>query len=87
MEVESMLEMKQEISFTGESKFDGVVAARYTAKISSDDPNDITISNYQVDKSLYKEKRKDCNQDRADFEDIVYAEQDKMIAEQEGTEQ
>lgn len=83
----NMLEMKREISFTGESTFDGVVAARYTAKISSDDPNDIKMSNYQVDRSLYKENRKVCNQDKIEFEYMVYAEQDKMITEQEGVEQ
>lgn len=82
-----MLEMKREISFTGESKFDGIVAARYTAKIRSDDPNDITMSNYQVNKSLYKENRKVCNQDKMEFEDMIYAEQDRMITEQEGAEQ
>lgn len=54
----NMLEMKREISFTGESTFDGVVAARYV-----------------------------CNQDKMEFEYMVYAEQDKMITEQEGVEQ
>lgn len=75
-----MLTTRKIITYTGESKIDGVTAENYQASINSDNPEDMTISSWQSNKSLYKANRTTCRKDSADFEDMVYAIQDEMIA-------
>lgn len=78
-----MLKVERSITLTGESIIDGVQAEGYSAKISSENPDGITFSNWQANKTLYKANRTQCRQDAADFEDAAYAVQDEMIAEKE----
>lgn len=78
-----MLTTRKTITYTGESKIDGVTAENYQASINSDNPEDMTISSWQSNKSLYKANRTTCRKDSADFEDMVYAVQDEMIAAME----
>lgn len=78
-----MLKVEKSITLTGASIIDGAQAEGYSAKISSENPDDITFSNWQVNKALYKANRTQCRQDAADFEDAAYAVQDEMIAEKE----
>lgn len=78
-----MLTFKKEITLTGTSKIDGVVAAGYQAKINSDNPEDMTISVWQSDKDLYKNNRATCRADQAAFEDTAYILQEELIAEKE----
>ena len=75
-----MLSNQKSITYTGQSLIDGVVAEQYSATINSNNPKDLTISSWQTDGALYKEHRTECRQDQANFEDMVYAEQDKLIA-------
>lgn len=75
------LEMKKEITLTGESKIDGVTAEYYRAVINSENPDDMTITSVQRDKALYKANRAVCRADNAEFEEAAYALQDGMLAE------
>lgn len=81
-----MLKVSQKITITGESVINGVSVAGFTAAIKSEDPSDITFSNWQNDKQAYKENRTAVRADLAEFEDYAYARQDELLAEgyQEG---
>ena len=55
----------------------------YSCTISSENPEDIRISRYQMGtegKKLYKEHREQCHADYAAFEDAAYQIQDSMLA-------
>lgn len=78
-----MLTTKKTISITGTSAIDGVIAERYRAEIDQEDPADTAIIATQANKSLYKENRTACREDRAAFEEYVYALQDEMLAAEE----
>lgn len=75
-----MLKTTQEITFTGKSVVNDVEVEGYTARIKSDNPEDITFSSWQINKELYKQNRTQCRADQAEFEDMVYTKQDEMIA-------
>lgn len=75
-----MLTTKKSITLTGTSTIDGVTAERYTANINEDDPDNMTVTSVQANKSLYKENRETCRVDRNEFEEVAYALQDEMIA-------
>lgn len=81
-----MLEMKKSITITGTSTINGVIAEGYTAKIDSDNPENINFSSYQQDKAVYKANRTQCRADSAEFEDACYEIQDEMIAEKAAEE-
>lgn len=76
-----MLKTNKAITIKGNSIIDGKNAAGYQAVINSDNPEDMTITNWQIDKTLYKENREQCRADQAAFEDAAYALQNEMIAE------
>ena len=76
-----MLKKEREISCTGKSVIDGVEVVGFSAKINLADPSNVTFSSWQINKDLYKENRSQCRTDEAEFEDFVYEEQDKLIAE------
>lgn len=75
------LTAKKEITLTGESKIDGVVAEVYRAVINSENPDDMTLTAVQMDKALYKANRTTCRADNAEFEDMAYTLQDTLLAE------
>lgn len=75
------LTAKKEITLTGESKIDGVVAEVYRAVINSENPDDMTLTAVQRDKALYKANRTTCRADNAEFEDMAYTLQDTLLAE------
>lgn len=85
---------KKSVTITGQSvieKTEGevttkVVAEGYSATIDSTNPEDMNISSWQQDKAAYKANRVQCRKDAADFEDMVYNVQDKMIAEKAASE-
>lgn len=78
-----MLNLEKSVTLIGASMINGVQAEGYTAKINSENPDDITFSNWQTDKKLYKENRDQCRKDSADFEDAAYAVQDEMISDRD----
>ena len=75
-----MLRIRKNITLNGESIFEEKQAAGFSAVINSENPEDMTINQWQANKSLYKEKRADINADFAEFQDAAYALQDEMIA-------
>ncbi len=75
--------IKKNITITATSQIAGKNVEGYSATINSDKPEDVNFSQYQTDKEAYKQNRVQCRKDNADFEDIVYAIQDQMIAEKE----
>ena len=81
-----MLKIKKNIELTGQSMIEGTQVEYYTAKIESDNPENITFSSVRTDKTLYKDNRAQCRQDAAEFEDAAYALQDELIAEKAATE-
>lgn len=76
-----MLNIKRSITLMGSSVINGEQAEGYQAVIDSSNPEDMTISSWQVNKALYKANRVDCRKDAADFEDAAYELQDSLIAE------
>ena len=78
-----MLNYKKSVTLTGGSYIEGVQAEGYSATINSDNPEDITLTSWQTDKTLYKANRSQCRADAAEFEDVAYALQDEMIAEKQ----
>ena len=75
-----MLQSRKKITVEGESVINGVVVQGYRAEINSDNPEDIVISEWIVDKNGYKDNRVQARQDNSDFEDMAYALQDELIA-------
>lgn len=76
-----MLEIRETITIMGKSVIDGVEVCGYQAQISSTNPNDMNLTDWQNNKELYKANRAVCRKDQADFEDYAYSVQDKMLAE------
>lgn len=76
-----MLETKKSITFNGYSRFNGVLAAEYQAIINSEDPEGMTLSVWIRNPALYKENRTTCRAESDEFETMVYAYQDEMIAD------
>lgn len=81
-----MLEIKEKITITGKSMIDGVETCGYQAQIDSSNPADIQLTDWQVNKELYKANRAECRADQAAFEDYAYTIQDEMLAKVESTE-
>ncbi len=82
-----MLKMEKKMILTGQTIINGAVAENHTATIDSSDPENISISSFQQDKAACKANRIQCRADKAEFEDMVYALQDEMIAELSGKEE
>lgn len=78
-----MLELKKKITINGKSIIDGVEVCGYQAQIDSANPEDIVLTDWQVNKEMYKANRSECRADQADFEDYAYSVQDELIAEAE----
>ena len=76
-----MLKTTQKTTLKGESVIDGIVVSVFTASIDSEDPNQITFSSTQINKTVYKENRVAVRADEAEFEDYAYALQDEMLGE------
>lgn len=76
-----MLKTNKATTIKGFSVIEGKNAAGFQAVINSDNPEDMTITNWQMDKALYKANREQCRADQAAFEDAAYALQNEMIAE------
>lgn len=81
-----MLKMEERITLTGRTIIDGKEVCRYQANISSENPSDVTFSEVQVNKELYKENRSVRYAEREEFENHVYELQDSMLAKAENKE-
>ena len=75
-----MLEIKQKTTLTAKTIIDGVEICGYQAQIDSENPENLVISEYKINKDAYKENRETCRKDKAAFEDHAYKIQDEMLA-------
>lgn len=73
--------IKKSITLNNIVKIDGVQVKGQSAVINSDKPEDINFSAWDIDKSLVKEHRVEVRTKMAEFEDLAYAEQDKLLKE------
>lgn len=73
--------IKKSITLNNIIKIDGVQVKGQSAVINSDKPEDINFSSWDIDKSLVKEHRIEVRTKMAEFEDLAYAEQDKLLKE------
>lgn len=76
-----MLSTKKNITLTGSSIIDGVIAEGYQAVIDSTNPANMTITSWQANKEVYKLNRVQCRQDSAEFEELAYAMQEELMAD------
>lgn len=81
-----MLTLERKVTLNGESRIDGLIAEGYRAEISSVNPEDMTITSWQVDRAVYKAVREICRADRAAFEEAAYEMQEQMLAENKAAE-
>lgn len=75
-----MLKTTKKITINGKSIIDNVDVCGYQAQIDESDPTNMSLSDWQINKQLYKANRVDCRADLAEFEDYAYTIQDKLIA-------
>ena len=75
-----MLKTTKKITINGKSIIDNVDVCGYQAQIDVSDPTNMSLSDWQINKQLYKANRVDCRADLAEFEDYAYTIQDKLIA-------
>lgn len=76
-----MLNISKKVTLTGESIIDGVRVSGFRAEIDSVNPNDISLTSWQIDKAAYKTHRVAVRADEVEFEEYAYSVQDAMLAE------
>lgn len=74
-----MLKKIEKINITGESIIDEKVVCAFSVAIDPENPEKITVNQFQRDKDAYKEHREECRKDFAEFEDYAYARQAEII--------
>ena len=74
---------RKSINVSAVSVIDETVVESYQCTINSENPEELNYTSWISDKELYKTNRKTCQQDRAAFEDAMYAIQDEMITNKE----
>lgn len=77
------MEIRKNIEFTSISSEteNGITIMSFRAVINSDNPVELYYSPNISNQELYKANREKVKADQKAFEDAVYAEQDKLIAE------
>ena len=78
-----MLQVNERIVLNGESIIDGIGVANFQAEIDTANCENVWFNYSQSNAELYKINREQARADQAAFEDMVYALQEKMIAERE----
>lgn len=78
-----MLEVTKNMTLTGRCIIDGVAVESYTAGISEQRPEGMSITRNILNGSLRKEHRTECIADQVAFEDAAYAMQAEMMTEGE----
>ena len=82
-----MLKTTKKITINGKSIIDNVEVCGYQAQIDESNPTNMSLSDWQINKELYKANRVDCRADLAEFEDYAYTIQDELIAALEAEKQ
>lgn len=78
-----MLQIRKKNTIEGESVIDGVIVQGYRAELNESNPENLVMSDWIVNQAAYKANRSAVRADLHEFEDTVFAMQDKLLA---GTE-
>ena len=73
-----MLNTNKTININGNSMIDGQVVVYMSASLSTDGSTNENINKNISNQSLYELNKTEVRKDMRDFEDLVYAEQDKL---------
>lgn len=74
-----MLQTTDILTKVGYTFIDNVKVVQYTCQIPLAKPEEMTVRRTVLDNKLYKENRKACREDYAQFEDEAYEEQQRLI--------
>lgn len=74
-----MLNTNKTINISGTSSIDGQVVVYMSASLSTDETTQENINKSVQNQELYSKNKEAIRKDMRDFEDLVYAEQDKLV--------
>lgn len=73
-----MLKTGRTITINGNSMIDGQLVVYMTASLSTDGTSNENINKNIQNQDLYSNNKESVRKDMRDFEDLVFAEQDKL---------
>lgn len=76
--------VREVITITGESIVGDIAIESYRAELDFNNPKEMDLQTWIVAKELYKENREQCRKDKADFEELAFAEQEKILSRSKG---
>lgn len=74
-----MLEVVKNITLNGVSKIDGQPVAYMNASLSTDGNASNNVNTNIVNRELYNANKVQVRQDIADFDEMVYAQEDELV--------
>ena len=77
-----MLEVVKNMTLNGVSKIDGQPVAYMNASLSIDGNGSNNINTNIVNRELYNANKEQVRQDIADFDEMVYAQEDELVGGQ-----
>ena len=77
-----MLEVVKNMTLNGVSKIDGQPVAYMNATLSTDGNGSNKINTNIVNRELYNANKEQVRQDIADFDEMVYAQEDELVGGQ-----
>lgn len=77
-----MLELTKNITLSGMSKINGQVVVYMTANLSTDGSSSNNVSKNISNRELYDANKTEVRKDMADFDDMVYAQEDELVGGQ-----
>ncbi|CEO07670.1 hypothetical protein [Paraclostridium sordellii] len=75
-----MLNTNKTITISGTSTIDGQIVVYMSASLSTDGTTQENLSKTVQNQEVYNKNKEAIRKDMRDFEDVVYAEQDKLAA-------
>ncbi|CEQ20818.1 hypothetical protein [Paraclostridium sordellii] len=75
-----MLNTNKTITISGTSTIDGQIVVYMSASLSTDGTTQENLSKTVQNQEVYNKNKEAIRKDMRDFEDLVYAEQDKLEA-------
>lgn len=76
--------VREVIEITGNSVVGDIAIESYRAEMNYNNPVEVDIQSWFEAKEHYKENREQCRKDKADFEELVYSEQEKLLNQMKG---
>ncbi|CEO05943.1 Uncharacterised protein [[Clostridium] sordellii] len=73
-----MLNTNKTITISGTSTIDGQIVVYMSASLSTDGTTQENLSKTVQNQEVYNKNKEAIRKDMRDFEDVVYAEQDKL---------